>query len=143
MFLKKLVLKICSKFTGEHSCQIVISIKLQNNFIEITLRHRCFPLPLLHIFRIPFSKHTSGELLLMVQTCKVNYLVSIRFVYNYFTLKLLIFDPPTSYHHASSWMITRSPLRRVTPEIDHPPSPLYHLFLFFEVEKKIRTHSFF
>ena len=31
------VLKICSKFTGEHSCRNVISITLQSNFIEITL----------------------------------------------------------------------------------------------------------
>ena len=28
VFLRKGVLKICSKFTGEHSCQSVISIKL-------------------------------------------------------------------------------------------------------------------
>ena len=28
-FLGKGVLKICSKFTGEHPCQSVISIKLQ------------------------------------------------------------------------------------------------------------------
>ena len=28
MFLRKGVLKICSKFTGEHSCRSVISIKL-------------------------------------------------------------------------------------------------------------------
>ena len=39
LFLGKGVLKICSKFTGEHPCKKVISIKLQSNFIEITLRH--------------------------------------------------------------------------------------------------------
>ena len=38
LFLEKGVLEICSKFTGEHPCQKVISIKLQSNFIEITLR---------------------------------------------------------------------------------------------------------
>ena len=43
------VLKICSKFTGEHPCGSVISIKLQTNFIEITLRHGCSPVNLLHI----------------------------------------------------------------------------------------------
>ena len=32
MFLRKVVLKICSKLTGEHPCRSVISIKLQNNF---------------------------------------------------------------------------------------------------------------
>ena len=30
VFLRKSVLKICSKFTGEHPCQIAISIKLQS-----------------------------------------------------------------------------------------------------------------
>ena len=51
MFLVTGVLKICSKFTGERS-----------NFIEITLR--CFPVDFLHIFRTPFTKDTSGVLLL-------------------------------------------------------------------------------
>ena len=37
VFLGKGVLKICSKFTGEHLCRSAISIKLQSNFIEITL----------------------------------------------------------------------------------------------------------
>ena len=32
----------CSKFTGEHPCRSAISIKLQSNFIEISLRHGCF-----------------------------------------------------------------------------------------------------
>ena len=64
MFLVKAVLNICSKFTGEHSCQSVISIKLQSNFIEITLRHGCSPLNLLHIFRTAFTKNNSGWLLL-------------------------------------------------------------------------------
>ena len=39
--------------------------KLLCNFIEITLRHRCSPVNLLHIFRTLFSKDTSGELLLV------------------------------------------------------------------------------
>ena len=30
--------KICSKFTGEHPCRSVISLKLQSNFVEIALR---------------------------------------------------------------------------------------------------------
>ena len=41
-----------------------ISIKLENNFIEITLRHGCSPVSLLDIFRTPFLKNTSGLLLL-------------------------------------------------------------------------------
>ena len=42
----------------------MISIKLQSNFIEITLRHACSPVNLLHISRTPFYKNTSGRLLL-------------------------------------------------------------------------------
>ena len=38
--------------------------KVVNNFIEITLRHGCSPVNLLHIFRPPFPKNTSGGLLL-------------------------------------------------------------------------------
>ena len=50
---KKTVLKICGKFTGEQLCKSAISIKLQSGFIEITLRHACSPVNLLHIFRTP------------------------------------------------------------------------------------------
>ena len=62
--LSKGVLKIWSKFKGEHPRQSLSSIKLLWNFIEITLRHRWSPVNLLHIFRIPFTKITSGWLLL-------------------------------------------------------------------------------
>ena len=34
------------------------------NFIEFSLRHGCSPVNLLHIFRTPFPKNTSGRLLL-------------------------------------------------------------------------------
>ena len=64
MFLVKDVLKICGKFTGEHPCRSVILIKLLPNVIEITVRHGCFPVNLLHIFRISFLKNTLGWLLL-------------------------------------------------------------------------------
>ena len=64
VFLRKAVLKICSQLRGDHSCRSAISIKLQSSFIEITLRHECFPVNLLHIFRIPFPRKTSGWLLL-------------------------------------------------------------------------------
>ena len=37
---------------------------LQSSFIEITFRHGCSPVKLLHIFRRPFLKDTSGVLLL-------------------------------------------------------------------------------
>ena len=49
VFLRKGVLKISSKFTGEHPCRSAISIKLQSNFIEIVFRHGCSPVNLLHI----------------------------------------------------------------------------------------------
>ena len=57
VFLRKGVLKICTKFT-EHPFQSEISIKLLCKFIEITLRHGCSSVDLLHIFRTPFLKGT-------------------------------------------------------------------------------------
>ena len=53
MLLGKCVLKICSKFTGEHPCRTVISIKLHHNFIKITLWHGYSHVNLLHIFKTP------------------------------------------------------------------------------------------
>ena len=58
----------CSKFTGEHPGQSVISIKLQSKFIEITLWHGCSPVNLLHIFRTSFPKNIHGGLLLPIPT---------------------------------------------------------------------------
>ena len=58
-----------SKFTWEHTCRSVVSIKLLCNFVEITLRHGCFPVNLQRIFRTPFTKNTSGRLLLYVKIC--------------------------------------------------------------------------
>ena len=66
MFLRKDVLKLCSKVTGEHSCRSAISIKLESNFTEITLRHGCSPVNILHIFRTPFHKNPSRRLLLNI-----------------------------------------------------------------------------
>ena len=51
VFLVKGVLKICNKFTGEHPCRSVISIKLQSIFTEIIFRHGYSPVNLL------FSEH--------------------------------------------------------------------------------------
>ena len=64
VFLRKGLLKICSKFTWEHACRSAISIKLQSNFIEIAFRHGFSTVNLLHIFRIPFPRNTYGWLLL-------------------------------------------------------------------------------
>ena len=63
---RKSVLKIYSKFTAEHPCQSVISIKLQSSFIDITLWHDCSPVYLLHFFRTAFPKNTSGCMLLKI-----------------------------------------------------------------------------
>ena len=64
VFLGKGVLKISSKFTGEHSCESAISIKLLYNFIEVILWQRCSPVNMLHISRTSFHKNTSVKLLL-------------------------------------------------------------------------------
>ena len=48
---KKGILKICSRFIGEHTCRRVISIRMQSNFM-------------LHFFKTSFPKNTSGGLLL-------------------------------------------------------------------------------
>ena len=65
-FLRKGLLKICSKFTGEHPCRSAISINVQSNFIDIALRHGCSPVNFLHIFRTPFPMKTSRLLLLTI-----------------------------------------------------------------------------
>ena len=70
MFLVNGVLKICSKFTGEHSCRSANSIKLQSSFIEITLQHGCSPENFPHIFKTPLSKNTSEWLLLILRKTK-------------------------------------------------------------------------
>ena len=64
VFLGKGVLKMCSKFTGVHSCQIVISIKLQSNLTKIKLRHEYSPVSFVYISRTPFPRNTFGGLLL-------------------------------------------------------------------------------
>ena len=49
-------MKKCGNFTQDRPFRTVISIMLQSSrFIEITLRHRCSPMNLLHVFRIHFS----------------------------------------------------------------------------------------
>ena len=66
VFVQKNILKMCSKFTGEHPYRSVILIKLQSNIIEITLWHGCSPvnlLNLLNIFRTLFPKSTYGHCL--------------------------------------------------------------------------------
>ena len=66
VFLRKGVLKICSKFTVEHPCRSVIPKEMQSNFIEITLWHVCSPVNLLQVFRTHFHKNTYEALLVAV-----------------------------------------------------------------------------
>ena len=60
VFLGRCVLKIWITFTREQPCWNVISIKLLCSFIGITFQHLCSPVNLMHIFRTPFLKNTSG-----------------------------------------------------------------------------------
>ena len=54
--LRNIVMKICSKFTGEHPCRNAILIKN-----KVSLQHACFPVNLMHMFRTAFPKNTSGR----------------------------------------------------------------------------------
>ena len=55
---------MCSRFTVRHPCRSVISTEPLCSFINMTLRHGCSAINLLHIFRAPFPKNTSGGMLL-------------------------------------------------------------------------------
>ena len=78
VFLGKGVLKICSKFTGEHSCRGAISIKLQsmprcdfNKVAKLLYWTRTSALVLSckfakHLFKTPFLENLSGWLLLLL-----------------------------------------------------------------------------
>ena len=81
VFIGRGVLKICSKFTGEHPCLSVISIKLLCNFNETTHRHMCSPANFLHNFRTPFPKNNCGRLLL-----NITFLEWSQFVSNFSTI---------------------------------------------------------
>ena len=57
VFLGKGVVKICSKFTRDHPCWSMMAGMW-------CVQHGCSPVNLLHIFRTPLLKNTSGGLLL-------------------------------------------------------------------------------
>ena len=67
VFLGKGVLKLCSKFTGEHPCRSAISVKMQSNW--------CSLVHLLLIFRTTFLRNTSGWLLLNIFYYVILYLI--------------------------------------------------------------------
>ena len=60
------------------ACGTVILIKLQSNFLEITLRHGYSSVNFLHIFITSFPKNTSGGLLLFFPMCPFDLLWFIR-----------------------------------------------------------------
>ena len=45
--------------------------KVTLQLIEIAFRHGCSPVNLLHIFRTPFPKNTSGRLLLLISLTQI------------------------------------------------------------------------
>ena len=55
---------VLRKKCSDNMQQIYRRTPMLCNFIEITLWHGCSPVNLLHIFRTPFPKNTSGWLLL-------------------------------------------------------------------------------
>ena len=48
----------------QYPCRSAISMKLLCNFVEIAIRYGCSPVNLLHIFRTPFLRKSSGWLLM-------------------------------------------------------------------------------
>ena len=65
------VLKLCGKFTGEHTCRSAISVKMLSNFIGIALPHGCSPVNFQHILKTSFPRKTSGWLLLkLIDVCR-------------------------------------------------------------------------
>ena len=58
------VMKECRKFTGEHPCRSVTLRHGKQQLYKITPRHGRSLVNLLQLFRTPFPKNTSEELLL-------------------------------------------------------------------------------
>ena len=83
--------------------------KVLSIFIEITLWHGCSPVNLLHIFRTPFFKNTTGWLLpcyasksvcflvCLTSTCYCHYIHEVSLLYYSF---LILYHIP--YFHQSS-----------------------------------------
>ena len=86
VFLRTGVLKICSKFTGEHLSRSLISIKLLCSFIVIALWRRCSPV---NIFRTPFLKSASRWLFLELFSKIMNGF--LKSSYSCFLWKIIIY----------------------------------------------------
>ena len=64
MFLGKMFLKYAANLQENTHAEVTILIKFQNNLVEVALWHGCCRVSLLYIFRTPFPKSTSRQLLL-------------------------------------------------------------------------------
>ena len=73
-------------------CQSATSIKLQGNFIEITLRHRCSPVTVLHI--CIFTKHLFLKTLLGSCFCIMHHIYfndNICYIYIYIYINIYVY----------------------------------------------------
>ena len=102
--------------------------KCHFNFIEITLRHGCSPVNLLHNFRTPFLKNTSGRLPLtkwwVLLSCIISAVVQeIKFIFqdycngilfscSLFLLLFVVLTPFVLRHFFTAKVITGSVISR-------------------------------
>ena len=102
--------KKCRSSLSEHPCRSVISISLRSNFTEISHRHWCSAVNVLHIFRTHFSKNISGGMLLQVKKNGTwlrnndrNSRVSIFFL-NCFSLLINSLSHSLCYYSRKDWI---------------------------------------
>ena len=69
------------------------------NVIEITFRHGCSPKNLLHNFRTPFPKNTSGQLILAVIIYKVVYFFEVIYFWKSLNSECLIAEIYSKYNN--------------------------------------------
>ena len=152
--LRKAALKICSKFTGEHSCRRLISIKLRGNFIEITLWHGCSPVNMSRIFGTRFYKNIYGRLLLHVKLWSFNWIMEIyreghtnlcflRFLFPYYYLYLreYLINQNKNYSHFCDQNLEFEAVLHRTLKIFNFSFFQFEFFLFFEKFSIVIFHS--
>ena len=93
-----------------------------SNFIEITLRHRCSRVNLLHIFRTPFPKNVSGGLLLMIAAIELldtNFTSLYEFT-NIFHIDFFLLFPKWLFYlvYPKSWILDAQSGRLDTGRLD-------------------------
>ena len=119
VFLVKRFLKICRK--------------LLCNFIEITLWHGCSPVNLLHIFRTPFTKNTSGWLLLEIIKNDVKSYMDYSHLVAFIIFIIGLTLTPCFYFGLLAWLLRTMPLLR---KLKNRLLGLNHVVF---SEKKLRT----